>query len=360
MTPLRSLFIAPQWIGDAVMTQPLLAALRARNESISVAALPWVAPVYEMMPECDEVMVLPWPKKGLSLKLRWAWARAQRTRFDRAYLGPNTFKSALLPLWAGVPQRVGYQGESRSWLLTHVLANPRHDKSMAMVDFYNALAKPLEHEHEHDFGALDDHESLDLAPVLGGRPRLSMDPESIKKTLDSLGLTVGEYVVVACGAEYGPAKKWPHEHFARLIVKTPWPVILLGSDKDRVDAEKIVKLTHALGGQNIIDLTGKTSLKDAFAWIAGAKGLISNDSGLMHVGAAFGVRQVALFGSSSPEHTPALNERAKMIWLKNEIDYSPALNCAPCFKRVCPLGHTRCLQDLGVERVLSQVLSWQG
>ena len=355
MTPLRSLFIAPQWIGDAVMTQPLLAALKARNESITVAALPWVAPVYEMMSECDEVMVLPWPKKGLSLKLRWAWAKAQRNHFDRSYLGPNTFKSALLPLWAGVPQRVGYQGESRSWLLTHVLENPKHDKSMAMVDFYNALAKPF----ERDAGALSGGESLNDARTHGVRPRLRMDPESIKKTLASLGLVVGEHVVVACGAEYGPAKKWPHEHFARLIVKTPWPVILLGSDKDRVDADKIVKITHALGGQNVIDLTGKTSLRDAFAWIAGAKGLVSNDSGLMHVGAAFGVRQVALFGSSSPEHTPALNEHAKMIWLKNEPDYSPALTCAPCFKRECPLGHTRCLHDLGVERVLSHVLTWQ-
>ena len=337
------------------MTQPLLAALKSRNEIITVAALPWVAPVYEMMPECHEVMVLPWPKKGLSLKLRWAWAKAQRHRFDRAYLGPNTFKSALLPFWAGVPMRVGYKGESRSWLLTHTLENPKQDKSMAMVDFYRALATPYEQCVE----ALGSLETFGADANLRVRPQLSMEPVLIKETLATLGLASREHVVVACGAEYGPAKKWPHEHFARLIVKTPWPVILLGSDKDRADAGKIVKLTHALGGQNVIDLTGKTSLKEAFAWIAGAKGLVSNDSGLMHVGAAFGVPQVALFGSSSPEHTPALNERAKMIWLKNERDYSPPLTCAPCFKRECPLGHTRCLQDLGVERVLTHVLSWQ-
>ena len=361
MTPVRSLFMAPQWIGDAVMTQPFVAALKARHERITVAALPWVAPVYELMPECDEVMVLPWPKKGLSLKLRWEWARAQRHRFDRAYLGPNTFKSALLPLWAGIPQRVGYQGESRSWLLTHVLPNPRHDKSLAMVDFYNALAKPFEHGDVKLCAQEPGHAVSSTASAASAvsRPQLSLENVEIAKTLETLGLASGEYVVVACGAEYGPAKKWPHEHFARLIVKTPWPVLMLGSNKDSLDAEKIVKMVHALGGSRVIDLTGRTSLREAFAWIAGAKGLVSNDSGLMHVGAALGVSQVALFGSSSAEHTPALNERATMIWLKQDPDYSPPLTCAPCFKRVCPLGHTRCLEDLGVERVLPHVLSWQ-
>jgi heptosyltransferase-2 len=354
LTLKRTLFIAPQWIGDAVMTQPLLATLKSRNERISVAALPWVAPVYDMMPECDEVLVLPWPKRGLSLRMRWQWAKMQRHRFDCAYLGPNTFKSALLAYWAGVPKRVGYQGESRSWLLTDVLENPGRDKSVAMVEFYHALANPTE---KGLFG--QDHQFNSQGAFMPSRPKLSVDPQWIIETLHSQGLVPKQYVVMACGAEYGPAKRWPHEHFAQLALKTPWPVVLLGSEKDREDARKIVNLARALGAQDVLDLTGKTSLKEAFACIAGSRGLISNDSGLMHVGAALGVPQVALFGSSSPEHTPALNDRAQMLWLKQDPDYAPALSCAPCFKRECPLGHTRCLQDLSVERVIPYVLSWQ-
>lgn len=354
MKPIRSLFIAPQWIGDAVMTQPLLSKLHARGEQVSVAALPWVAPVYEWMPECEEVLVLPWPKRGLSLGPRWRWAKAQRHRFDRAYLGPNTFKSALLPLWAGVPKRVGYQGESRAWLLTHVLQSPTSKQSLAMVDFYNALARPLEND---DPGA---HKQASLGEIQdeSRQPKLSIPGPVIQETLKPLGLQANEYLVVACGAEYGPAKKWPNDHYAKLIAQTPYPVVLLGSTKEREDAVKIVHAARALGAERVLDLTGKTSLRQAFAWIAGAKGLVSNDSGLMHVGAALGARQVALFGSSSPEHTPALNARAQMIWLKQDTSYTPALTCAPCFKRVCPLGHTRCLTDLSVERVLQVVLTW--
>ena len=86
--------------------------------------------------------------------------------------------------------------------------------------------------------------------------------------------------------------------------------------------------------------------------IAAARAMVSNDSGLMHVAAAFGVPQVALFGSSSPLHTPPLSDRAHVIWLKNDASYQPALDCAPCFARTCPLGHTRCLVDITPEQVL--------
>jgi heptosyltransferase-2 len=92
-------------------------------------------------------------------------------------------------------------------------------------------------------------------------------------------------------------------------------------------------------------------LLDAFALIAASRAVVSNDSGLMHVAAAFGVPQVALFGSSSPEHTPPLNERAHVIWLRHDPAYAPPLDCSPCFERECPLGHTRCLYDITPARV---------
>jgi heptosyltransferase-2 len=101
------------------------------------------------------------------------------------------------------------------------------------------------------------------------------------------------------------------------------------------------------------NLAGQTTLMQAFALIANACRVISNDSGLMHVAAAFGVPQVAVFGSSSPEHTPPLSDNARVVWLRVDPAYQPPLACAPCYERVCPLGHTRCLEDVGPERVLA-------
>jgi heptosyltransferase-2 len=126
------------------------------------------------------------------------------------------------------------------------------------------------------------------------------------------------------------------------------PVVLLGSAKE---APLCAEIASAAGAGRCLDLAGKTSLEQAFGLIAEAGSVVSNDSGLMHVAAAFGVPQLAIFGSSSPLHTPPLNERAKVLWLKEEPDYQPPLNCSPCFSRECPLGHTRCLVDITPGRV---------
>jgi heptosyltransferase II len=107
------------------------------------------------------------------------------------------------------------------------------------------------------------------------------------------------------------------------------------------------------GAGQCVNLAGKTSLAQAFALIAAARAVVSNDSGLMHVAAAFGVRQVAVFGSSSPLHTPPLNDRAQVLWLKEDPAYQPPLDCSPCFQRECPLGHTRCLYDVTPEAVIA-------
>ena len=153
----------------------------------------------------------------------------------------------------------------------------------------------------------------------------------------------------APGAEYGPAKCWPATHYAELAralhaAHSP-PVLLLGSAKELALCESIAAL--APGACRV--LAGKTSLHDAMALIAASRGVVSNDSGLMHVAAAFGVPQVAVFGSTSPEHTPPLNPRAKVVWLKHEI----GLECSPCFDRTCRFGHTRCLVEVAPTRVKS-------
>ena len=326
---INSLVIAPQWIGDAVMTEPLLRRLAARGERLTVGALPWVAPVYRAMPQVAEVIEFPFAHGGLQLKARRALAKQLHGRFDVAYVCPNSLKSALLPLLAGIPKRVGYLGEARVGLLTHRLKNPPKDKRPPMVAFYSALSGETGIEAD--------------------RPRLRVDAAREAAVLAKLGLARGAYYVLVPGAEYGPAKRWPAARFAELARLLHAPVLLLGSGKEAALGAQIAALAPDADCRN---LAGSTDLLDAFALIAAARRVVTNDTGLMHVAAALEVPQVAIFGSSSPLHTPPLSDRARVLWLKEDPAYQPPLDCAPCFQRECPLGHLRCLNDIEAARVL--------
>ena len=326
----KSLIIAPQWIGDAVMTEPLLRRLQARGERLTVGALPWVAPVYRAMPQVAEVIEFPFAHGGLQFKARRSIAKRLSGQFDKAYVLPNSLKSALLPFLASISQRIGYLGEARVGLLTHRLKNPKNKPPM--VAFYSALS-----------GESD---------LQGDRPRLHIADADIAATLSQLGLQRGSYVVFAPGAEFGPAKRWPATHFAELAAKLNLPVVLLGSGKEAALCDQIAGPVNAAQPGKCLNLAGKTSLPQALCLIAASRSTVSNDSGLMHVAAALGVPQVAIFGSSSPLHTPPLSDKASVLWLKNDPAYQPPLDCAPCFERECPLGHTRCLNDISAERVL--------
>jgi heptosyltransferase-2 len=312
------------------MTEPLLRRLHARGERLTVGALPWVAPVYRAMPQVAEVIEFPFAHGGLQFKARRSIARQMEGRFEAAYVLPNSIKSALLPFLASIPRRVGYLGEARVGLLTHRLKNPKNKPPM--VAFYSALS--------------GDREGLEL-----DRPALQLAPAQVDEALAALGLQRASYYVFAPGAEYGPAKRWPAAHFAGLARLLDLPVVLLGSGKEAALCEEIA----AQAPGKCVNLAGKTSLMQALAVIAAAKAVVSNDSGLMHVAAAFGVAQAAVFGSSSPLHTPPLNARARVLWLKDDPGYLPPLDCAPCFERECPLGHTRCLHDIAPQRVFDTI-----
>ncbi len=325
----RTLVIAPQWIGDAVMTQPLMARLHARGEVISVAALPWVAPVYRAMPQVGEVIELPFAHGRLDWAERRAIAASMKGRFDAALVLPNSIKAALIPWLARIPVRIGYQGEGRPWLLNQRLPNP--SGRPPMVTFYSALAG-------HFSNAVS---------ASAESPVLKFDAAVLKQATDSVGVPAQAYWVFAPGAEYGPAKCWPADRYAELaralFARHGQTVLLLGSGKEAALCEEIA--AAAPGTCRV--LAGKTSLIDAMALIAASRGVVSNDSGLMHVAAAFGVPQVAVFGSTSPEHTPPLNPRAQVIWLKEELQ----LTCMPCFERTCRFGHTSCLTEVSAQRV---------
>jgi heptosyltransferase-2 len=328
----RSLVIAPQWIGDAVMTEPLLRRLHARGERLTIGALPWVAPVYRAMPQVADIIEFPFARGGIQLRSRRQLAAQIDQQFDRAYVCPNSLKSALLPFLAGIPVRIGYLGEARVGLLTHRLKNPAKGQRPPMVAFYSALSQ------EPDVGR--------------DRPHLQLDATEVDADLTDLGLNRLAYHVFAPGAEYGDAKRWPAAHYVECAMQLDLPVVLLGSGKEAALCDSIAAPVNAARPDHCLNLAGKTSLAQALSAIAATKSMVSNDSGLMHVAAGFGVQQVAVFGSSSPLHTPPLNDRASVIWLKNQPNYQPPLDCAPCFERTCPLGHTRCLNDISAEDVL--------
>jgi heptosyltransferase-2 len=311
--------VAPNWIGDALMAQPLLARLRGKlpGSRIEVLAPPWVAPVARRMAEVDEVIEAGLRHGALQLGERWRLGRGLKRRgYDQAIVLPNTWKSALVPFLAGIPVRSGYVGESRYGIL-----NLLHKKKAAgepMTVHYARLSEQPGIEPE-----------LPL-PF----PALNFDPETIKKTSARFGIP-SPYTVFCPGAEYGPAKRWPY--FRELAATLDSQIVLLGSSSDKKEAERIP-------GKNLV---GQTTLDEAIDLIAGAAMVVSNDSGLMHIAAATGTRQVALFGSSSPEHTPPLSAVARVVWLR--------VDCSPCFQRVCPLGHFKCMNGLSVQRVLEEI-----
>jgi len=310
----RVLVVAPNWIGDALMAQPLLARLREQRPGVKVDVLApeWVAPVARRMPEVDEVIAVPFRHGALQLGSRWRLARSLKGRaYDEAIVLPNSWKAALVPFLASIPRRTGYVGEARYGLLNRLHRKPER----AMRRHYARLAD------------LPDSDPLPEA-------RLLSDPSRVKATRERFGVAE-RYAVLCPGAEYGPAKRWPY--FADLARRLGMPVVLLGSPNDASAAA-------AVEGQNLV---GKTTLDEAIDLIAGAEVVVSNDSGLMHVAAALGRPLVALFGSSSPEKTPPQSGRSRVLWLKTD--------CSPCFARECPLGHFRCMREMSVDMVLKEV-----
>jgi heptosyltransferase-2 len=328
----RTLVISPNWIGDAVMAQPLLQLLREREPQrpIDVLAPAWVAPVWRAMREVDTVIEAPFRHGALQLRERWAFARDLRRRgYADAYVLPNTLKFALIPWLAGIARRIGYRGESRYGLINVMHADdpaaPR-----PMVSFYAALATPPQ-AHAHLPSALP-------------RPHLHIGVEQREDALAQLDLRLGRPLIAfAAGAEFGSAKRWPVTHFAQLA-HTVWnvypgaQVVLLGSGKDAQVCAEIVALAPQAR-----NLAGVTSLTQAMALIAQADAVVSNDSGLLHVASALNRPIVALYGPTDPQHAPPFSGVHASLSLR--------LECAPCRQRECPLGHHHCMQNLTAEWV---------
>ena len=331
---IKILIIAPSWIGDAVMTQPLLARLFEQRPQpvIDVIAAPWVAPIYGLMQQVNQVTHSAFKHGELNWSARRREGKMLRARgYDQVYVLPNSAKSALIPFFAGIAKRTGYKGEWRYGLLNDVrkldtLTTP------LMVERYTALAEP--------------RGKLLRRPI--AHPNLVVNEQQRLATLAKLDLDHAEKIAVLCpGAEYGPAKRWPEKYYAMLVewlTERGYKACIVGSSKDAAIGDAIATMSKG----RALQLCGKTELLDAIHIIASSNIVITNDSGLMHVAAAFDRPMVALFGSSSPRFTPPLSDYAKVLQLN--------LECSPCFKRECPLGHFKCMNELTPELVQKVLL----
>ena len=326
----KILVIAPSWVGDCMLMQPMLQRLKQRHPHarIDILAPPWTEKLLRLMPEVNDVIVNPFPHGALQLGKRRALGKSLRAaHYDQAIVTPNSLKSALVPFFAGIPLRTGFVGESRYGLLNDAR---KLDKTVLpfMVERFAQLAEAR-------------GEALQR-PV--PNPHLDVRNEQRQQTLRKLGLTQDQPIAVFCpGAEYGPAKRWPEAYYADLakaLHQRGYAVWLLGSGKDKPVGDEIVRLS----GDTCRNLCGATDLADAIALLACADVVVSNDSGLMHLAAALDRPMLAIFGSSSPQFTPPLSDAARVVQLD--------LPCIPCFKRECPLGHFNCMKQLPPERIL--------
>lgn len=334
--PLKVLIVAPHWVGDAVMSLGLLQQLIDTHPKceLSVLCNKTVAAVYQSSPAVKDVIEAPFAHGHLQLGLRWRIGMLLRKHhFDVAYVLPNSFKTALIPFFARIPVRIAYGGQGRSALLTRALPKPNKHHKPPMLDWYGKLCNEW-------------HNSTKL-------PTLRVEPDRIN-AIGQRWCVVGKYLAVAPGAEYGSAKRWPPQYFAQVIESILTKkllgitdVVLLGGPKDVHAAQQLHAALNADHQPHVHILVAQTSLDDAIACVAGATLVLTNDSGLMHVAAALNKPLHAIFGSSDPQHTPPLTTHAVVHYL--------GLECSPCFARECPLGHTRCLNDLKPETIVQHL-----
>ncbi|GAL22046.1 ADP-heptose-lipooligosaccharide heptosyltransferase putative [Vibrio maritimus] len=335
---MKILIIGPSWVGDMVMSQSLYTELKYRypNATIDVLAPGWCKPILQRMPEVSNAIEMPIGHGAFDLKGRWDIGRnLKKEGYTHAYVLPNSAKSALIPLFAGIPKRIGWKGEMRYGLLNDL--RPNKKVFQYYVERFVALAS------QHD--KMLDEVSLAKCP----RPQLVVDSTLQRQAIDKFQLSTERTAIGMCpGAEFGPAKRWPDRYYAEVaqhIINNGQQVWLFGSAKDREVTEKIKQQLTTEARQHCFNLAGDTSLTEAVDLLAACDTVISNDSGLMHVSAAVGCNIIAVYGSSSPDYTPPLTDRVAIV--------NTDIECRPCFKRECPLGHMNCLQQLSPDMVIS-------
>ncbi len=337
---MRYLVVGPSWVGDMVMAQSLLKFIKQRDPEarIDVLAPGWSLPIIARMPEVEQGIAAPWKSGELALKAQWRLARSLASHsYDKAIILPRSLKSALVPFFAGIPERVGFSGEGRTLVLTDARRRRPTRVGEKVVDKtvwrYLGLGATWEEYEQYQFEVPN--------------PELTVDAGNAASLVAKLELDNERPAVAICpGAEFGPSKQWPlenHRALAGQLVEKGYQVWVIGGPKDDGAGDQI-----ADGQEWVVNLCGKTRLEEVVDLFSNCKKVVTHDSGLMHVAAASGADVVAIYGSTSPEFTPPLTENA--VILRHPME------CSPCFDRTCRFGHYGCLTGISVQQVLKACL----
>lgn len=334
----RTLIVGPSWVGDMIMAHSLYQRLAAQGQQIDVLAPGWCLALLSRMPEVNTAIPMPVKHGELKLGTRWSLARAlKQENYDQSIVLPCSLKSALVPAFAGIPNRIGWLGEQRYGLLTD---HRKLDKKAypMMVHRYVEFAHPA--------GADRDKNDYPF-------PKLTSTPEQqvAVRERHQIKHDGKQPILALCpGAAWGTSKQWPAKHHAQLaksFLKQGWQVWLLGGPNDEEEIQDIIDQAgeHA----DLYRLAGEVPLIDKVDLLAQSTVAVANDSGLLHMAAAVDTRVIALYGATSPFHTPPLCKRHHVFNLERP--------CQPCFKPHCQFGHLNCLNDIKPAAVEKAILA---
>ena len=326
------LVILPSWIGDTIMSQSLLFELKRIHKdcNIDVIARPYISELINLIPEINKKIFLDinHGSFGLSERLNLV-NEIKKNNYTDVYILPNSFKSAIVPWLARIPNRIGYTTEFRQMLLTKKYKYKKHERTM--VDRYLHLANCKYNSQI--------------------QPKLNISAQYQRSIIEKFQIKIDKKIIMLCpDAEFGNAKKWPVEHWlslAKLFREQNFSVFFLGKDThidDRISCEE--------GLSDVRSLIGQTSLLDVTYLLSISNLTISNDSGLMHIAGSVNSKIIAIYGSSSPIYTPPLISEDS-----GEVIYKD-LSCSPCFKKECPLSHLNCLRSISAEETFDIALNY--
>ncbi|MDQ6735597.1 MAG: lipopolysaccharide heptosyltransferase II, partial [Nitrospirota bacterium] len=331
LSPTRILIRGTNWIGDAVMSEPALSAIRHAfpKADITLLVKPAVAELFQQHPAVDHLLV--YEHRGRHARLSGKWAlgsELRRGRFDLAILFQNAFEAALLAFLAGIPRRYGYGTDGRAFLLSDAITVPNRTAFGHQTQYYLDLLRPL---------------GITPSPAA---PRLFVsqpEEERMRQRLTEAGIQATERLIgINPGSTYGSAKRWLPERFAqaadRVVEQFGGRVVIVGAAGEEALGHAIAEKMHS----KPVVLSGRTSIRELMTVIKRCRLFVTNDTGPMHIAAAFDVPVVAVFGPTDFRTTSPFGETHAIV--------RQPVECSPCLLRECPIDH-RCMTGITVERV---------
>lgn len=327
----KILIVGPSWVGDMIMAQSLFKLIKQEMPAaqIDVLAPDWSMPVLSRMSEVTNIITMPVQHGEFGVAKRVRIARQLRNQgYTQAIVLANSWKSALIPWLAKIPQRTGWLGELRWGLLND-------------VRYLNKTALPKMVQRYAALGLSKNQALPELLPT----PKLIAPADCVAAVLDKFALDMAKPVLALCaGAAYGPAKRWPVEYFAQIAqqkIAAGWQVWFFGSAQDALVIDDIRDKINT----TTLSFAGKINLLETIDLLSVVSAVVTNDSGLLHMTASLDKPLVAIYGSTSAKFTPPLGRKSKIL--------EENLPCRPCFKRECPLRHMDCMYLIKPERVLT-------